>query len=274
MINRNRNSAVARAQAEMKQAVNSSRRQLNCGRDEFRKGWDAIWPSASEEQAVKSDVQTILRKYRKPTDDMPDIYMLFDRASASDKQTVIDMLNENPQIDSFNSSRRPLDSASANRPAITNSARHMSYKTRKAVEYSINCARRRARLNCGWKMYPTAETAVVPAEMMRVSATNNYIPADDIVLTATADNKAIEITCGDIHNIIKIVPQEESMYNAVYKINGRSITAINGAKGLVGSIDQAVNGENNGVNINLLMYCMLYNFAPDWKAEYDHRYDK
>ena len=69
MINRNRNSAVARAQAEMKQAVNSS--------------------------------------------------------------------------------RRPMNSASVNRPVITNSSRHMSYKTRKAVEYSINCARRRARLNCG-----------------------------------------------------------------------------------------------------------------------------
>lgn len=65
MINRNRNSAVARAQAEMKQAVNSS--------------------------------------------------------------------------------RRPMESARTNRPVITNSSRHMSYKTRKAVEYSINCARRRAR---------------------------------------------------------------------------------------------------------------------------------
>ena len=47
-----------------------------------------------------------------------------------------------------NSSRRPLDSASVNRPVITNSSRHMSYKTRKAVEYSINCARKRANLNC------------------------------------------------------------------------------------------------------------------------------
>lgn len=45
----------------------------------------------------------------------------------------------------INSSRGPLDSARVDRPAIANSSRHMSYKTRKAVEYSINCARRRAR---------------------------------------------------------------------------------------------------------------------------------
>ena len=54
-----------------------------------------------------------------------------DRARAEMKQTV-------------NSSRRPMDSAKVDRPVITNSSRHMSYKTRKAVEYSINCARRRA----------------------------------------------------------------------------------------------------------------------------------
>lgn len=47
-----------------------------------------------------------------------------------------------------NSSRRPMNSASVSRPVVANSSRHMSYKTRKAIEYSINCARRRAGLNC------------------------------------------------------------------------------------------------------------------------------
>lgn len=263
MINRNRNSAVARAQAEMKQAVNSSRRsanRLNSSRytkDKMIKAMEAAgyWYDDIDSQydncvVFRTEYGSVsFDNFNKVADWLDGV--VFDDPAVAEE--VYAILNSNCRV---NSSRRP------------------SLKTRKAVEYSINCARRRARLNCGWKMYPTAETAVVPAEMMRVSATNNYIPADDIVLTATADNKAIEITCGDIHNIIKIVPQEESMYNAVYKINGRSITAINGAKGLVGSIDQAVNGENNGVNINLLMYCMLYNFAPDWKAEYDHRYDK
>lgn len=54
-----------------------------------------------------------------------------DRARAEMKQAV-------------NSSRRPMNSARTNRSVIANSSRHMSYKTRKAIEYSINCARRRA----------------------------------------------------------------------------------------------------------------------------------
>lgn len=45
----------------------------------------------------------------------------------------------------INSSCEPMNSARVDRPIIANSSRHMSYKTRKAVEYSINCARRRAR---------------------------------------------------------------------------------------------------------------------------------
>lgn len=44
----------------------------------------------------------------------------------------------------INSSCEPMNSAKVDRPIIANSSRHMSYKTRKAVEYSINCARRRA----------------------------------------------------------------------------------------------------------------------------------
>ena len=57
-----------------------------------------------------------------------------DRARAEMKQAI-------------NSSCAPMNSARTNRPVTANSSRHMTYKTRKAVEYSINCARRRAGYN-------------------------------------------------------------------------------------------------------------------------------
>ena len=122
MINRNRNSAVARAQAEMKQAINSSRRQLNSNRA------DNINP-----------------KYVAPKDRIDAVdYRGYSIVKIQENDYTFTTPTEELDSRSFKSvadAKRAIDAELGD----VNSSRHMSYKTRKAVEYSINCARRRAR---------------------------------------------------------------------------------------------------------------------------------
>lgn len=134
MINRNRNSAVDRARAEMKQAVNSSRRQLNCkweylGRnnkadveEHYR---DMILSTLDSTKYARTRFNRLLSELG-----VSDIAQLsYDQLVYLAKEMGIggvdyDVIDETVEV---------------------SSSRHMSYKTRKAVEYSINCARRRAR---------------------------------------------------------------------------------------------------------------------------------
>ena len=137
MINRNKNSAVARAQAEMKQAVNSSRRSVL---------------SANRLNSSRYTKDKMIRAmeaagyYYDDINSYDDGYVVFrgDYGSMSfdNLNEVADWLDnvvfDDPEVADtveaiLNSNRR------------ANSSRHMSYKTRKAVEYSINCARRRAK---------------------------------------------------------------------------------------------------------------------------------
>lgn len=122
MINKNKNSAVARAQSEMKQAVNSSRRQLNSGRA------DNINP-----------------KYIAPKDRVDAIdYKGYSIVKIQENDYTFTTPDEELDSRSFKSvadAKRAIDAELGD----VNSSRHMSYRTRKAVEYSINCARRRAR---------------------------------------------------------------------------------------------------------------------------------
>lgn len=131
MINRNKNSAVARAQAEMKQAVNSSRRPLDSARigkmvevpiiqGNYGYGWEDVSEYEKGQDALaKADI----KEYRASRDggSYRIIYRRVPNPAYKAPETVVDETVE------------------------VSSSRHMSYKTRKAVEYSINCARRRAR---------------------------------------------------------------------------------------------------------------------------------
>lgn len=209
MINRNRNSAVARARAEMKQAVNSSRRQLNSGRaDNINPKWiapkdriDAIdykgysivkiqendytFTTPDEEldsrsfksvadakRAIDAELGAVnssrrsanrLNSSRYTKDKMIRAmeaagYWYDDIDSYDDGYVVFRGEHGSITFDNLNEVADWLDGVVFDDPAVAeevyailnsnrsvNSSRHMSYKTRKAVEYSINCARRRAR---------------------------------------------------------------------------------------------------------------------------------
>lgn len=134
MINRNKNSAVDRAHAEMKQAINSSCRlanRLNSSRYTKDKMIRAMEAAGYYYDDINSDDDSYVvfnGDYGSMTfDNLNEVAdwldgVVFDDPTVAEE--VYDILNSNRRIDS---------------------SRHMSYKTRKAVEYSINCARRRAR---------------------------------------------------------------------------------------------------------------------------------
>lgn len=238
MINRNRNSAVARAQAEMKQAVNSSRRsanRLNSSRytkdkmikameaagywyddidsqydncvvfrteygsvsfDNFNKVADWLDGVVFDDPAVAEEVYAILNSNCRVNSSRRQLNCVRDSqdtfASTTEFLNAVDTaINSNPRMginrrcgeinqliriaaDSEGCDQsvvkrvdRLFDNfmnATANNTSAASmaenfkklndkiqalnsncsSSRHMSYKTRKAVEYSINCARRRA----------------------------------------------------------------------------------------------------------------------------------
>ena len=131
MINRNKKSAVARAQAEMKQAVNSSRRPLDSARigrtkevkviqGNYGYGWDDLVTYDKDDYAeCKRDLHDYC--INEPHANHRVIFRRVPNPDYVEKEKVVD---ESVEV---------------------SSSRHLSYKTRKAVEYSINCARRRAR---------------------------------------------------------------------------------------------------------------------------------
>ena len=137
MINRNKNSAVDRARAEMKQAVNSSCRSVR---------------SANRLNSSRYTKDKIIRAMEAAG------YWYDDIDSQYDNCVVFRTEYGSVSFDNFNDVAGWLDGVVFDDPAIdeevyailnsnrsVNSSRHMSYKTRKAVEYSINCARRRSR---------------------------------------------------------------------------------------------------------------------------------
>lgn len=204
MINRNKNSAVARAQAEMKQAINSSRRQLNSGRadninpkyiaPENRtdavdyKGYSIVKIQENDYTFTTRDEELDSRSFKSVADakraidaelgDINSSHHPLDSArigrtkevkvlqgnygygwddlieyevnDVSAKQDYRDYEENEPQYAHRIIRRRVpnpdyVEKEAVDEPVEVSSARHMSYKTRKAVEYSINCARRRAR---------------------------------------------------------------------------------------------------------------------------------
>ena len=210
MINRNRNSAVARARAEMKQAVNSSRRQLNSSRaDNINPKWvaskdrtdavdykgysivkiqenDYTFTTPDEEldsrsfksvadakRAIDAELGGVnssrrsanrLNSSRYTKDKMIRAMeaagYYYDDIDSDDANYVVfnGEYGTKMTFDNLNEVADWLDGVVFDDPAVAdevyailnsnrrvNSSRHMSYKTRKAVEYSINCARRRAR---------------------------------------------------------------------------------------------------------------------------------
>jgi hypothetical protein len=239
MINRNRNSAVAKAQADMKCAVNSSSRQLNCVRDsqdtfasttEFlnaidtainsnpRMGINRKCGEINQLISIATDSEGCDQSVVKKVDRLFDNFMNTTANNTSAKSMAENFKKLNDKIQALNSncnsSRRSanrlnssrytkdkmikameaagyyyddIDSNDANYvvfesdygplrfdnmndvadwldgvvfddPEVAdkvdailnsnrrgNSSRRRSLKTRKAVEYSINCARRRAR---------------------------------------------------------------------------------------------------------------------------------
>lgn len=129
MINRNKNSAVDRAHAEMKQAVNASRRPLDSARigrtkevkvlqGNYGYGWDDLIEYEVNDFSAKQD-------YRDYEENEPQY-----------AHRIIRRRVPNPDY---------VEKETVDETVEVSSSRHMSYKTRKAVEYSINCARRRAR---------------------------------------------------------------------------------------------------------------------------------
>ena len=214
MINRNRNSAVAKAQADMKCAVNSSSRQLNSGRaDNINpkyiapkdrvdaidyKGYsivkiqenDYTFTTPDEELDSRSfksvadakraidaelgDVNSSRRSIRsanrlnssrytkdKMIKAMEAAGYYYDDIDSNDANYVVFESDYGPlRFDNMNDVAEWLDGVVFDDPEVAdavdailnsnrrvNSSRRPSLKTRKAVEYSINCARRRARLN-------------------------------------------------------------------------------------------------------------------------------
>ena len=152
MINRNKNSAVDRARTEMQQAVNSSRRQLNCMRDsqdtfasttEFlnavdtainsnpRMGINRRCGEINQLIRIAADSEGCDQSVVKRVDSLFDNFMNSTANNTSAASMAENFKKLNDKIQALNSN--------------CSSSRHMSYKTRKAVEYSINCARRRAR---------------------------------------------------------------------------------------------------------------------------------
>lgn len=133
MINRNRNSAVDRARAEMKQAVNSSRR-VNSARIGRTK-----------------EVKVLQGNYGYNWDDLIE----YEVNDSSAKQDFRDYEENEPQYRHRIIRRRVPNpdyveketKETVDETVEVSSSRHMSYKTRKAIEYSINCARRRAGYN-------------------------------------------------------------------------------------------------------------------------------
>ena len=134
MINRNKNSAVARAQAEMKQAVNSScssTNRLNSSRytkDKMIRAMEAAGYWYDDIDSYDDGYVVFRGEHGSITfDNLNEVADWLDGVVFDDPEIaeeVYAILNSNRNV---------------------NSSRHMSYRTRKAVEYSINCARRRAR---------------------------------------------------------------------------------------------------------------------------------
>lgn len=184
MINRNRNSAVDRARAEMKQAVNSSRRQLNCVRDsqdtfasttEFlnaidtainsnpRMGINRKCGEINQLISIAADSEGCDQSVVKKVDRLFDNFMNSTANNTSAASMAENFKKLNDKIQALNSN--------------CSSSRHMSYKTRKAVEYSINCARRRARLNCEVARYAGNEEYQT---YYFITADNSFVASFDV----------------------------------------------------------------------------------------------